>query len=136
MKKLINDPKRVVREMLEGLADLSPGLALLQDENVIVRSDLASPAGRKVAVISGGGAGHEPAHAGNAGSPSPIARKAACSTCRIRRRRSTSPPPRTGRPGSPASVTSSSVPLWRSKAFTEQASAPTLHRRWSNCSAK
>jgi len=67
MKKLINDPKHVVREMLEGIADLSPSLALLQDENVIVRSELASPAERKVAVISGGGAGHEPAHAGYVG---------------------------------------------------------------------
>ncbi len=32
MKKLINDPRHVVREMLEGLTDLSPGLALLADE--------------------------------------------------------------------------------------------------------
>ena len=67
MKKLINDPKHVVREMLEGLADLSPSLALLQDENVIVRSELTAPSERKVAVISGGGAGHEPAHAGYVG---------------------------------------------------------------------
>ncbi|KUL94136.1 dihydroxyacetone kinase [Bosea sp. WAO] len=67
MKKLINDPRNVVREMLEGLADLQPGLALLRDENVIVRSDLPGVAERKVAVISGGGSGHEPAHAGYVG---------------------------------------------------------------------
>ncbi|GGC75321.1 dihydroxyacetone kinase family protein [Chelatococcus reniformis] len=67
MKKLINDPRRVVRDMLEGLADFSPHLGLLADENVIVRSDLPPPAARPVAVLSGGGSGHEPAHAGYVG---------------------------------------------------------------------
>ncbi len=67
MKKLINDPRRVVREMLEGLCDLHPGLALLQDEDVVVRADLPAPAQRPVAILSGGGAGHEPAHAGYVG---------------------------------------------------------------------
>lgn len=67
MKKLINDPRRVVREMLEGLADITPGIALLDDENVVIRANLPEPRLRKVAVISGGGAGHEPAHAGYVG---------------------------------------------------------------------
>lgn len=67
MKKLINDPKFVVREMLEGTLHLTPLLALLGNENVVLRNDLPEPAGRKVAVISGGGAGHEPAHAGYVG---------------------------------------------------------------------
>ena len=67
MKKLVNDPRRVVREMLEGVCDLDPGLALLADHDVVVRADLPSPAGRTVAVISGGGSGHEPAHAGYVG---------------------------------------------------------------------
>ena len=53
--------------MLEGLADLHPGLALLADEDVIVRADLPHPAQRTVAVLSGGGSGHEPAHAGYVG---------------------------------------------------------------------
>ncbi|OQS44109.1 dihydroxyacetone kinase family protein [Chromobacterium haemolyticum] len=64
MRKLINDPRHVAREMLEGLADTLPGLALLEEENVLLRADL--PAGGqldKVALISGGGSGHEPAHA-------------------------------------------------------------------------
>lgn len=64
MKKLINEPRDLVRELLEGTVDLSPRLALLETENVVVRSDLPDPADRKVAVISGGGSGHEPAHAG------------------------------------------------------------------------
>ncbi|MDB5375241.1 MAG: dihydroxyacetone kinase subunit DhaK, partial [Belnapia sp.] len=67
MKKLVNDPRRVVREMLEGLCDLHPGLALLADEDVVVRADLPEAAARPVAVLSGGGAGHEPAHAGYVG---------------------------------------------------------------------
>lgn len=68
MKKLVNDPRRVVREMLEGLADLFPGQVLLDAEDVIVRADLPPPAQRRgVAVLSGGGSGHEPAHAGYVG---------------------------------------------------------------------
>jgi len=67
VKKLINDPRAVVREMLEGLADLHPGLALLEQENVIVRARLPSAAERPVALLSGGGSGHEPAHAGYVG---------------------------------------------------------------------
>jgi ATP-dependent dihydroxyacetone kinase len=67
MKKLINDPRRVVREMLEGLVDLTPTQALLASEDVIVRADLPPPDARPVAVLSGGGSGHEPAHAGYVG---------------------------------------------------------------------
>ncbi|MFO1157818.1 MAG: dihydroxyacetone kinase family protein [Reyranellaceae bacterium] len=67
MKKLVNDPRRVVREMLEGACDLNPGLALLADHDVVVRADVGPPGGRAVAVISGGGSGHEPAHAGYVG---------------------------------------------------------------------
>ena len=67
MKKLINTPRTVVREMIEGLADLHPGLALLVAENVIVRAGLPAAAHRPVALLSGGGSGHEPAHAGYVG---------------------------------------------------------------------
>src|SRR3954468_21789371 len=68
MKKLINDPRACVREMLEGLVDLTPGQALLESEDVVLRADLPSrDARREVAVLSGGGSGHEPAHAGYVG---------------------------------------------------------------------
>jgi ATP-dependent dihydroxyacetone kinase len=68
MRKFLNDPRATVREMLEGLADLSPGLALLAEEGVILRAGIPAFAERReVAVISGGGAGHEPAHAGYVG---------------------------------------------------------------------
>ncbi|MDT3720738.1 dihydroxyacetone kinase family protein [Pseudomonas oryzihabitans] len=67
MKKLINSPTAVVRELLEGLVSLDPALALLADEQVVLRHPLATAAERPVAVISGGGSGHEPAHAGYVG---------------------------------------------------------------------
>jgi ATP-dependent dihydroxyacetone kinase len=67
MRKLINDPRRVVRDELEGFADLNPRLALLDGEDVIVRADLPPREARQVAVLSGGGSGHEPAHAGYVG---------------------------------------------------------------------
>jgi hypothetical protein len=40
MKKLINEPLNVVREMLEGAVCFAPDLALLTDENVVVQRDL------------------------------------------------------------------------------------------------
>lgn len=67
MKKLINDPANVVTEMLEGFVAATPATALLADETVVVRTDLPARAAREVAVISGGGSGHEPAHAGFVG---------------------------------------------------------------------
>ena len=67
MKKLINSPSNVVREMLEGVVSLNAGLSLLDTENVVVRADIGPAKSRPVALISGGGAGHEPAHAGYVG---------------------------------------------------------------------
>jgi dihydroxyacetone kinase len=69
MKKLINRPGSVVEEMVEGLAAVHPGLARLPGHTVLVRDDMLAmtPANRKVALISGGGSGHEPAHAGYVG---------------------------------------------------------------------
>lgn len=68
MKKLINDPKQVTREMLAGFVQINPNLALLGADTVVVRSDLEAWRKRAhVAIISGGGAGHEPAHAGYVG---------------------------------------------------------------------
>ncbi len=68
MKKLINGIPDVVREALEGLVALHPHLALLDGEDTVVRADLAAfrQSGR-VAIVTGGGAGHEPAHAGYVG---------------------------------------------------------------------
>ncbi|MHC4198122.1 MAG: dihydroxyacetone kinase subunit DhaK [Planctomycetota bacterium] len=66
MKKLINDPNNAVPEMLEGFAAAYPGhVRLLDGHNVVIRKD--SPVTGKVALVSGGGSGHEPAHAGYVG---------------------------------------------------------------------
>ncbi|HTJ94028.1 MAG TPA: dihydroxyacetone kinase family protein [Pararobbsia sp.] len=68
MKKLINDVAAVVPDMLEGLVALNPDLALLRDSGVVIRIDAQVVAARgEVALVSGGGAGHEPAHAGYVG---------------------------------------------------------------------
>ncbi|WP_250453990.1 dihydroxyacetone kinase family protein [Caballeronia sp. ATUFL_M2_KS44] len=67
MKKLINTPARVVRDMLEGMARQAPHVAILGDENVLVSRPQSEAADRPVAIISGGGSGHEPAHGGYVG---------------------------------------------------------------------
>jgi dihydroxyacetone kinase-like protein len=66
MKKLINAPERVVDEMLRGM-ELAHGgmLRLLPDNGVVLRAD--APVRGKVALVSGGGSGHEPTHGGYVG---------------------------------------------------------------------
>ncbi|KAL2457298.1 Dihydroxyacetone kinase [Forsythia ovata] len=69
-KKLINDPNDVVIEFIEGLVETYPGLQYLDgfpEVKVVLRADVSSATYDKVAVISGGGSGHEPAHAGFVG---------------------------------------------------------------------
>jgi len=66
MKKLINQPERVVEDMLAGMAAAYPEyVRLLPDLNVVVRAD--APVKGKVALVSGGGSGHEPTHGGYVG---------------------------------------------------------------------
>lgn len=68
MKKLINDVHAVVPDMLDGLAALNPNLSLLEGGTIVVRADAEAVAARgEVALISGGGSGHEPAHGGYVG---------------------------------------------------------------------
>jgi dihydroxyacetone kinase len=67
MKKLINRPEDVVEEMVLGLAVLQPGCARLAGHKALVRADAAQVGEQQVAVLSGGGSGHEPAHAGYIG---------------------------------------------------------------------
>ncbi|MET0256042.1 MAG: dihydroxyacetone kinase subunit DhaL [Luteibacter sp.] len=68
MKKLINDPLKVVDEMIDGLVLGDDRLARIEGRNVVLRADHAAHAAAgRVALISGGGAGHEPAHAGYVG---------------------------------------------------------------------
>lgn len=64
MKKIINDPANVVSETLMGMALAHPSLKYTPGLEVISRREKAPG---KVGVISGGGSGHEPAHAGYVG---------------------------------------------------------------------
>ncbi len=66
MKKIINDPATVVAESLRGLALAHADvLRVIDDPAVVARAD--APVSGKVAVISGGGSGHEPMHGGFVG---------------------------------------------------------------------
>src|SRR5947208_8895914 len=66
MKKLINVPSSVVKESLTGLAAAHGDLLRYDaDAQIVVRAD--APVSGKVALISGGGSGHEPLHGGFVG---------------------------------------------------------------------
>jgi dihydroxyacetone kinase-like protein len=66
MKKLINEPQNVVRESLAGFALAHPDIVkVCFDPTYVVRS--GAPTNGKVGVVSGGGSGHEPMHAGFVG---------------------------------------------------------------------
>ncbi|HEX3791260.1 MAG TPA: dihydroxyacetone kinase subunit DhaK [Pseudonocardiaceae bacterium] len=66
MKKIINDPSTVVEESLRGMAVAHADLLrVFQDPAVVIRAD--APVAGQVAVVSGGGAGHEPLHGGFVG---------------------------------------------------------------------
>src|SRR5437764_12550509 len=65
MKKLINAPDRVLTESLAGFAAAHADIVSLGAEDKFVRRRELQPG--KVALISGGGSGHEPLHAGFVG---------------------------------------------------------------------
>lgn len=66
MKKLINKADDLVDQMLDGLVKANPEKIIrIEGTNVIARAD--APVEGKVGLISGGGSGHEPAHAGYVG---------------------------------------------------------------------
>ena len=65
MKKIINKPENVVTEMLDGLAYIHSDLVhRVEGFDIIARNEQAAG---QVGLISGGGSGHEPAHAGFVG---------------------------------------------------------------------
>jgi len=66
MKKIINDPKRVVDESVAGFALAHADLVRVEVDPIrVVRAD--APIAGKVGLVSGGGSGHEPLHAGFVG---------------------------------------------------------------------
>ncbi len=66
MKKLINEPENLVEEALRGMEAAHGDLLKVHlNPNYIVRAD--APVKGKVALVSGGGSGHEPMHGGFVG---------------------------------------------------------------------
>jgi len=66
MKKVINDPGDAVKESLAGLAAAHGDILRYDAEaQIVVRADAPVPG--KVALVSGGGSGHEPLHGGFVG---------------------------------------------------------------------
>ncbi|NMR19612.1 dihydroxyacetone kinase subunit DhaK [Cellulomonas fimi] len=66
MKKLINDPQDVVRESVEGFGLAHADLVTVNPDPLVV-SRAGGPVAGKVGLVSGGGSGHEPLHAGFVG---------------------------------------------------------------------
>ncbi|WP_341357459.1 dihydroxyacetone kinase subunit DhaK [Rossellomorea sp. y25] len=64
MKKVMNEPEDLVVEMCNGMAMAHPELEFMKKYKVMKKKDLNE---EKVTLISGGGSGHEPAHAGLVG---------------------------------------------------------------------
>jgi phosphoenolpyruvate---glycerone phosphotransferase subunit DhaK len=66
MKKFVNDPQNVVTEEVQGLEALYPhSLRRIEGTGIIARKE--APVTGKVALVSGGGSGHEPLHSGYVG---------------------------------------------------------------------
>ena len=65
MKKLINAPEAVLAEALVGVAAAHPDLKVDHANRIIYRGEPTKKG--KVALISGGGSGHEPLHGGFVG---------------------------------------------------------------------
>ena len=67
-KKLINNVDDVVDDCLAGVVASRSNLTTIRDRRVVVRSDLAeSNIQNRVAIVCGGGSGHEPCFAGYVG---------------------------------------------------------------------
>ncbi|MEV6579683.1 dihydroxyacetone kinase subunit DhaK [Streptomyces sp. NPDC051582] len=65
MRMLINSPETVVADALRGMAAAHPELEVDVERRVVVRRDARG--GGRVGLVSGGGSGHEPLHAGFVG---------------------------------------------------------------------
>ena len=65
MKKLINAVENILTESLAGFAEAHSDLVILGDEGKFIRRKTLKPG--KVALLSGGGSGHEPLHGGFVG---------------------------------------------------------------------
>ena len=64
MKKIMNTPETFVYDMCHGLAAAHPDLEFVEKFKIVKKKEINDD---KVSLISGGGSGHEPAHAGFVG---------------------------------------------------------------------
>ncbi len=64
MKKIMNTPETFVYDMCHGLAKATPELEFVEKFKIVKKKEINE---NKVSLISGGGSGHEPAHAGFVG---------------------------------------------------------------------
>jgi len=65
MKKFLNSPETLLEESLDGFVAAHADIVVAGDERKFIRRKILKPG--KVALISGGGSGHEPLHAGFVG---------------------------------------------------------------------
>ena len=65
-RHIINNPHRVIEEALDGFALTYPELVTFNNEHNLISRKILTPG--KVGLVSGGGSGHEPLHAGFVGS--------------------------------------------------------------------
>ena len=64
MKKIMNTPESYVMDMCRGIALAHPELEFVEKYKIVKKKEINAD---KVTLISGGGSGHEPAHAGFVG---------------------------------------------------------------------
>lgn len=66
-RQLVRDATHIVRDMLDGIVAAQPHLVLVRGENVLLHREFRAIREQQVTLLSGGGSGHEPAHAGYIG---------------------------------------------------------------------
>lgn len=67
-KRFINASEDVISEMISGVVNADPTIKRVKGHNILVRADYEEIKGSEIAVVSGGGSGHEPAMGGFVGS--------------------------------------------------------------------
>ena len=67
VKKLINNHENCVSEALDGMLLSNSQLKRIKGHHILVRSDIDDAKKNQVTILTGGGSGHEPAHAGYIG---------------------------------------------------------------------
>ncbi|OQS04323.1 dihydroxyacetone kinase [Thraustotheca clavata] len=65
--QMLNEPSHAVEEMLDGLVASSPQLTLVAQHKIVLHRNFKHLQAKQVTLLSGGGSGHEPAHAGYIG---------------------------------------------------------------------